>query len=388
MNTINNITNNVPDALCELPDLCVVGGSVRDALLKMKSTDLDLATSATPDTVINQLDNKNITVISTGYEHGTVTAVVRGRHYEITTFRKDVATDGRRATVSFSDSLADDLARRDFTMNAVAVDMQGNVIDPYGGCDDLRNGIVRAVGKPHERFAEDYLRILRAARFAAKFGFTIETNTYEAMVYQSRHLLEHVSIERVTQELDKAFTASNVRNYLYLLDDIGFLYDLFPELYGRDLYRLGRTIERIEPPYKWYAFLNAFDNVDAISNRLKLSNSLRNSAKPVIQAYNSVCKYDDEIPDSVCRHLQAELGGHLPILKALCIAGSTRVDSRLFVCDDAVLPRVMGRDLIAAGYRPSREFGTALHFAYTYQLDMGIVDKATLLQLAKVKLDM
>ncbi|MCU0649526.1 MAG: CCA tRNA nucleotidyltransferase [Gemmatimonadaceae bacterium] len=177
-----------------------VGGAVRDALLGEPHLDWDLATSATPD-VVRRLFRRTVPL---GIEFGTVGVIdAAGVMHEVTTFRRDVETDGRHAVVVFGVSIEDDLARRDFTVNAIAVSADGTrLVDPFDGRGDLARRVVRAVGTPRERMVEDRLRALRALRFAARFGFAIDPHTWEAIVESAPHL-GRLSAERVKQEIDK-----------------------------------------------------------------------------------------------------------------------------------------------------------------------------------------
>jgi len=177
-----------------------VGGAVRDALLGLAHLDWDLATSATP-TEVRRLFRRTVPV---GIEFGTVGVLDRdGRMHEVTTFRHDVKTDGRHAVVQFGASLDEDLARRDFTINAIAYDpIARRLHDPFDGQGDLARGVVRAVGDAEARMREDRLRALRAIRFAARLDFTIDAPTWQAIV-ESAPFLTRLSPERVKQELDK-----------------------------------------------------------------------------------------------------------------------------------------------------------------------------------------
>jgi tRNA nucleotidyltransferase (CCA-adding enzyme) len=178
----------------------LVGGCVRDALLGRPVHDFDVATNATPDAVSRLFPR----TIPTGLKHGTVTVLAEETAVEVTTYRKDVGySDGRHPDrVVYCSSLPEDLARRDFTVNAMAMDLSGNVVDPFAGKDDLRARRIRAVGRASERFAEDGLRILRAFRFAAQLGFAIDPDTYTGMQQQA-HRLRNVSAERIGEELAK-----------------------------------------------------------------------------------------------------------------------------------------------------------------------------------------
>lgn len=177
-----------------------VGGAVRDALLGLPHLDWDLATAATPAEVKRTFRR----TIPVGEQFGTIGVLDRhGRLHEVTTFRRDVQTDGRHAVVEFGASLDEDLARRDFTINAIAYSPgRGELHDPFNGQGDLAHGVVRAVGAPRERMTEDRLRALRALRFAGRFGFRIEPTTWAAIV-ESAPYLPRLSRERVKQELEK-----------------------------------------------------------------------------------------------------------------------------------------------------------------------------------------
>jgi tRNA nucleotidyltransferase (CCA-adding enzyme) len=179
-----------------------VGGAVRDALLGHAHLDWDLATAATPDRVREIFGHKR--TIPVGIDFGTVGVLDRGGTlHEVTTFRRDVHTDGRHAVVEFGVSLDEDLARRDFTINAIAYSPSRDELrDPFGGAADLERRVVRAVGDPDQRMAEDRLRALRALRFAARFDFTIDPSTLRAIAASAPHL-SRLSAERVKQEIDK-----------------------------------------------------------------------------------------------------------------------------------------------------------------------------------------
>ena len=190
-----------------------VGGCVRDSLMGLVPHDWDLCTSALPQQVVELFGAERC--IPTGLQHGTVTVKQNGGLYEITTFRTDGAyTDGRHPDeVHFVPDVREDLARRDFTINAMACNEREGLIDPFGGQSDLHNGIVRAVGVPRKRFEEDALRILRLYRFAARFGFAIDPATAQAAQALCKHL-DCVSSERIEEELSKLLAAPKPGAYL------------------------------------------------------------------------------------------------------------------------------------------------------------------------------
>ncbi|HEU4585686.1 MAG TPA: CCA tRNA nucleotidyltransferase [Gemmatimonadaceae bacterium] len=222
-----------------------VGGAVRDALLGHPHLDWDLATAATPQQV-RRLFRRTIPV---GIEFGTVGVLDdRGVMHEVTTFRRDVKTDGRHAVVEFGASLDDDLARRDFTINAIAWSPSRKELrDPFGGEADLRARIVRAVGVPEERMREDRLRALRAIRFASRFGFEIEPATWAAIVASAPHL-RRLSMERVKQELEKTMEQVECpSSALRLWRDSGALQVLIPSLANISDVALGAMDEVARP---------------------------------------------------------------------------------------------------------------------------------------------
>ena len=203
----------------------VVGGCVRDSLLGLTPHDWDLCTSALPQQGMELFGEEKC--IPTGLQHGTVTVKQGGGLYEITTFRTEgTYTDGRHPDeVHFVPDVREDLARRDFTINAMAYNAKEGLVDPFGGQADLQSGILRAVGVPHQRFTEDALRILRLYRFAARFGFSIDPPTAQAAQELCAHL-DCVSVERIEEELAKLLSAPAPAAYL----DEKILGVVFPEL--------------------------------------------------------------------------------------------------------------------------------------------------------------
>lgn len=209
----------------------VVGGCVRNDLLRRNVTDIDIATSARPEEVMALAEEAGLRAVPTGLAHGTVTLVVEGTGVEVTTFRRDVATDGRHATVAFSDRIEEDAARRDFTMNALYADADGQVHDPLGtGLDDLAARRLRFVGRPAARIAEDYLRILRFFRFHAQYGDPDQGLDPDALAACAEGLdgLAQLSAERITAELRKLLAAPDPAPALASMAQTGVLAALLP----------------------------------------------------------------------------------------------------------------------------------------------------------------
>jgi tRNA nucleotidyltransferase (CCA-adding enzyme) len=250
-----------------------VGGALRDALLGHPHSDFDFATSATPAQV-TALFRRTAPV---GEKYGTVGVLDRHRVlHEVTTFRRDVATDGRHAVVAYGVSLDEDLARRDFTINAIAYHpLRHEWRDPFGGRADLERGVLRAVGVPAQRFLEDYLRILRAVRFAARFGFAIEPVTWSAAVEASPGLAQ-LSAERVRDEWLKALrTARSVRELVELWIGVGAAEPWMPELARVPPERLARAdvtpIGRRDPVLLTALLVD--DDAAPVLRRLRASNA-------------------------------------------------------------------------------------------------------------------
>lgn len=262
-----------------------VGGCVRDSLLGQTPHDWDLCTSATPEQVLELFGEAHC--IPTGLQHGTVTVKHGGELYEITTFRTEGAySDGRHPDhVAFVPDVKEDLARRDFTINAMAYNAEEGLIDPFGGQNDLAVGIVRAVGEPQRRFEEDALRILRLYRFAARFGFAIDPATGQAARALCRHL-DCVSEERIAEELSRLLAAPAPGAYL----EAEVLAVIFPELEAAELPESRRILDALEPgmehvPVRLAALLCPLSEAGARAalKRLKCSNALTGTVATLVR---------------------------------------------------------------------------------------------------------
>ena len=262
-----------------------VGGCVRDSLLGQTPHDWDLCTSATPEQVLELFGEAHC--IPTGLQHGTVTVKHGGELYEITTFRTEGAySDGRHPDhVAFVPDVKEDLARRDFTINAMAYNAEEGLIDPFGGQSDLAAGIVRAVGEPQRRFEEDALRILRLYRFAARFRFAIDPATGQAARAFCRHL-DCVSEERIAEELSRLLAAPAPGAYL----EAEVLAVIFPELDAAELPESRRILDALEPgmehvPVRLAALLCPLGEAGARAalRRLKCSNALTGTVATLVR---------------------------------------------------------------------------------------------------------
>lgn len=245
----------------------IVGGCVRDKLLGIEPHDYDITTSAKPDEIKRVF--KDYKTILVGEEFGTVGILLNEVLYEVTTFRIDGAyLDNRKPeSVTFSDNLIEDLKRRDFTINAMAIDSKGKLFDPFNGKDDLENKIIRAVGNPVERLREDALRMMRAIRFAGRFGFFIEAELFDAISLESG-LLKNIAPERIFDEFSKMITSNRPSYYLLLMEEAGILDVIFPEL--------KRTVGFVQ--FSPYHDKTLFDHLLCVMDNVKPDLSLRLAA--------------------------------------------------------------------------------------------------------------
>jgi tRNA nucleotidyltransferase/poly(A) polymerase len=265
-----------------------VGGAVRDALLDHPSGDWDLATRARPADV-RRIFRRTVPI---GVEHGTIGVLARdGTMYEVTTFRKDVETDGRHAVVEFAQTLDEDLSRRDFTINAIAWHpLREELRDPFGGASDLERAVLRTVGQPEERFREDYLRILRALRFAGRFGLEVDAATWAG----ARALIDHLpalSPERIREELLKVLGQDPAPGRsLALYAESGALRVLYPEL------------DALRSSAAWPRALGVVQHVPARRPYLRLAALLREVPPEAAAALLVRLRLSNALTDEVARN--------------------------------------------------------------------------------------
>ena len=259
-----------------------VGGCVRNALLGSVVSDIDIATQIQPDEVCRVLEDAGVTVHKTGFEHGTITAVTAGSSFEITTLRKDVSTDGRRATVSFTDDWLEDASRRDFRLNALYAEANGRVLDPLKhGLDDLRDRRIVFIGEPRERIAEDYLRIMRFFRFYASYGRGEPDQAGLLACSEGSEGLFQISAERIWVELKKMMSASDPRRAMEAMAQTGVLEVVLPDNWGLTLFNqvVGTDLaHQLKPdPIVRLMALHSKDPdlMERLANDLRMSNAER-----------------------------------------------------------------------------------------------------------------
>ncbi|APX13134.1 CCA tRNA nucleotidyltransferase [Tateyamaria omphalii] len=331
-----------------------VGGCVRNAIMSVPISDIDIATDATPDQIIQLCTNAGFRCIPTGIEHGTVTVVAKDHPFEVTTFRKDVETDGRRAVVAFASDVADDARRRDFTMNALYADAEGVITDPVGGLKDAYARCVRFIDDAGQRIREDYLRTLRYFRFSAQYADPTGGWDAEALAGISENLdgLETLSAERVGSEFMKLLSAPDPSPAIAVMHQTGVLARLLP---GADptflgpLVHLEHLASAEADPLTRLAALGG----DAVEDRLRLSRRDRRH----LESVRTLSMSSDTA--KAIGHLGGEEAGRGAVLLKAAYAGTPIDDVVMRQVDDgakAVFP-ISAKDL---PHRSGAALGTEL----------------------------
>jgi len=252
-----------------------VGGCVRKYILNEKIDDIDIATTLTPNEIIERFENSDVKVKKTGVEHGTLTLIVEDQKFEITTLRKDISTDGRHADVEFTEDWKEDSSRRDFTINAIYLDQNGKIFDPMSGVKDLKNNKIKFIGDPNIRIKEDYLRILRFLRFSIHYqSFEIDNQTQKA-IKQNLDGITKLSKERVYSELEKIVKLKN----FYEIFKNKFLIEIFKLIFPEFLH-----LDRIKKFEKLNIMNDIEINTDLIFASMLLDSS--NNYKYFFHKYN------------------------------------------------------------------------------------------------------
>lgn len=331
-------------------DMWFVGGCVRDTLLGTNPKDIDLCTTATPDEAIQIYRLLGVRHIETGLDHGTITIVLDNVHYEITSLRTESQHDGRRAVVAYTRDLNEDLSRRDLTINSMAQTMDGQIIDPFGGQEDLDNNRIRFVGDAEERMKEDYLRILRFFRFHGRFGrgTPLDEVATEA-IQQTRNGLSQISGERIWLEMSKIIVGPQSTYILQRMKQLGVTKVIgLPNI---NMFAAADTwMKKLTRPSIVLGLISSstLEQLEETMERWKLAKSERAEAR---YAFESKTKYKlrdykhDLVDGANIDHVEEMLKYHLlPSLRKW---------------DVPVFP-VTGADLIEMGYEPGPTLGAKL----------------------------
>ena len=262
----------------EKSEVRYVGGCIRKILNNEEVDDIDLATNLKPDEIINALKNNKINYYETGIDHGTITANINGKDFEITSLRKDVSTDGRHANVEFSESWHEDASRRDFTINSIYSDLDGNLYDPFNGKEDLEKKIIKFIGNAEKRIKEDYLRILRYIRFSLNYSHLTHQDSVKKIIKQNISGVSKISSERLLSELKKIFNSNGILKLHSDKFSLEIIQIIFPQLKNiKILKKLNRYVEN-HNFQKDFIFLIAIliiddtDNCEYFLYKFKISN--------------------------------------------------------------------------------------------------------------------
>jgi len=369
-----------------LPEARVVGGAVRDGLLGRAVADVDFASPLRPEAVMDRLGHAGIKCVPTGLDHGTVTAVIGGRGFEITTLRRDIATDGRHAVVAFTDDWRLDASRRDFTINAMSLTADGTVHDYFGGQDDLAVGCVRFVGDPAARISEDYLRILRFFRFFARYAVSRPDEAAVAAIKARREGILRLSPERVWSELKAILRADDPGAALALMDSTGVLQLVLP---GADLAAAHSLLGRgapVDPLLRVAALMG--EDVWSFAARLRLSGA----EEGWLAALEAANRLTPASSDADLRRALADEEPAVLVARTWLVQdaspGWDSLRGRLSAMARPVYP-LQGRDILALGAVPGPLVGNILEEVRLWWLAGGcLADKAACLADARRRLAM
>jgi tRNA nucleotidyltransferase/poly(A) polymerase len=403
-----------------IDNLYAVGGCVRDTIMGIPPRDIDLTSSLTPSEFIRICNANGYSTVATGERFGTVTVFIDDEKYEHTTFRSDHNQDGRHCEVKYVSTIEEDLGRRDFTINAMAMSRDADIIDPYNGVTDIYTKHIRTVGSVYDRFGEDRLRILRACRFAGRFEFSL---SLAIRSYIHDHAIEvmDISAERIKQEFDKAFEDDKPGMFLIILQRTGLMGYILPEIYVLESYDQNPIyhpegnvfnhllqINNTNKKYRWEYFLHdvgkgvtaelsdahpdyysfhghegkGLSLIDIIAHRLKFSNDLKISCKVACQYHMQAHQVAEASTDKAIRKFQNKVGkDYLEMLKEVCrvdcLGRNSSFDPNIFksLPDEVVFkPAVTGKFLIAKGFTEGKIIGMWKRKCFNVQLEQGLID--------------
>ena len=328
-------------------EIRLVGGVVRDLALKKFPKDVDLATDANPNDVVELLDKNNIKNKPTGIEHGTITAIINKTPYEITTLRADKETDGRRAKVQFVKDWKQDAERRDLTYNAMSLDFKGKLYDYFGGMDDLQDKVSAFVGDPDERIKEDFLRILRYFRFQSKLEDPKwDQNTIKAIANNADDL-KRISVERIWSELKKMLVSRNVEESLRYMGQTGVAKAIdLPVENASMIKRLAKTEDPIVPLAVLVDDITLAETWKMSKEETQLLRFLVQNKKTSLTKESAI----DFIHDGYSKKM---------VLDLINLQGKKALDDVVRNYEAPQFP-VQGRDLIAKGMKPGVDVGRQL----------------------------
>jgi len=350
-----------------------VGGCVRKSISGESIDDIDLATILEPDEVKKRLNKENIKVIDTGISHGTVTAIINNKKFEITTLRKDFSTDGRHAKVNFTSDWEEDALRRDFTINAIYADIQGRIFDPLNGISDLQNGVVKFIGTPDERIQEDYLRILRYFRFFTQYSKTDHNEEVVHSIKKYINGLNKVSNERIFDELNKIILLKNLLSLFSNSTSNEIILNIFPQLKYYERLKIFETLnQKLKLKYDnnlilALLILDESNDYEYFCHKYKTSNVVKSRFKNISENFERLKNKKFYTEENVKKLIYLSNKNYVRdlILFSICANTKTKnfsVESLLDYVNICKIPKfpVSGNYLKKHGYKTGQTLGKKL----------------------------
>jgi poly(A) polymerase len=350
-----------------------VGGCVRKALSGEKIDDIDLATSLEPSDVKKKLIKNNVKVIDTGISHGTVTAILNEKKFEITTLRKDISTDGRHAKVNFTTNWEEDARRRDFTINAIYADIQGRIFDPLDGISDLQAGKIKFIGLVKDRVQEDYLRILRYFRFFINYSRIESDEVTIQSIKQNINGLNQISKERIFDELKKIINTQNIERIFSNNQLREVFLNIFPQFkFYKRLKKFNKLKLKIKEKYSYDLILSLLiidqtDNYDFFCYKYKTSNKIKEKFKYISNYYEDIKNKKFYTKQNIKKLIYFIGKDFVRDILLFSICAENKIDeltleNNLSYINTYVVPKlpISGEDLKSYGYETGEELGKKL----------------------------
>ena len=350
-----------------------VGGCVRKALYGEIIDDIDLATTLEPNEAKERLRKNNIKVIDTGIEHGTITAIVNKKSFEITTLRKDISTDGRHAKVEYTKDWNEDAKRRDLTINSIYASIDGQIFDPHNGIEDLYNGKIKFIGLPEERIQEDYLRILRYFRFFVQYSKADHENNIIKYIKKNINGLTLISKERIFDEIKKTLSLKNFNKIFSNENSKEIILNIFPQFkYYERLRTFNKLDNRLKIKFDYTLILallivDQTDNYEFFCYKYKTSNLIKNRCKNIFKHFENLNNkkfYSEENLKKLIYFIDKDNVTDL-LLFSTCVnkySNKVNIEKLLKFVKNCKKPKfpITGEDLKNYGYESGKELGKKL----------------------------
>jgi len=350
-----------------------VGGCVRKVLCGERIDDIDLATSHEPEEVKRRLIKNNIKVVDTGLSHGTVTAILNKKKFEITTLRKDISTDGRHADVQFTLDWEKDASRRDFTINAIYADIEGRIFDPLNGTQDLKNGKINFIGNAEERIQEDYLRILRYFRFFTQYSNTTHEEETIRSIKRNINGLNKISNERIFNELSKILKLKNLHSLFLNKNSREIILNVFPQLKYYERLKINNSLDnRIRNKYDECLILallliDKSNDYEYFCHKYRVSNNTKMRLKNIFKNYQNFDDKNFYLEENFKKIIyQTSKNEALDLLLfSKCLKNNLKninIDKLINYVNICEVPKfpISGDYLKKNGYKPGKELGNKL----------------------------